>query len=129
MVNIIGAYKNKNAGFVADLVFGPRGSDAIFNAPMYTNPKGASSAHIINQLFVYYNISNCVKMTLGQFNTFLSYETITPTKNFHYSTSYLFSYGPFNHTGLMADIDLKKGWMAKFAVMNPTDYTEFNPFN
>jgi hypothetical protein len=80
-------------------------------------------------MYAYYQLSKNVRLNLGQFNTFLSYEVISPTKNYHYSTSYLFSYGPFNHTGVWADLDLKKGWTAKLAVMNPTDYTEFNPFN
>jgi hypothetical protein len=39
----------------------------------------------------------------------------------------MFSYGPFNHTGLRADFDLGGGFGAKLAVMNPTDFVEFNP--
>src|SRR5690606_21923442 len=49
--------------------------------------------------------------------------------NFHYSTSYMFSYGPFSHAGLRADFDLGGGLEAKLAVMNPTDLVEFNPVN
>ncbi len=129
MINLVGTYKGTRGGIVADLVFGPRGSDAVFNAPMYTNGKGGSSSQVVNQLLLYYNISKVFRLSLGQFNTFFSYEVISPAKNYHYSTSYLFSYGPFNHTGLVADLDLKEGWMAKLAIMDPTDYTEFNPFN
>jgi hypothetical protein len=129
MVNLVGMYTTKKSGFVADLVFGPRGSDAVFNAPLYRNSSGGSSAQIINQLYAYYQLNDRIKVSLGQFNTFLSYEVISPVKNFHYSTSYLFSYGPFNHTGLWTDIDLLNGWTAKLAIMNPTDYTEFNPFD
>jgi len=127
MINLIGTYKGKKSGFVTDLVYGPRGSDAVFNAPLYRNTNGSSQ--IINQMFVYYQLSKNVKLSFGQFNTFLSYEVISPTLNFHYSTSYLFSYGPFSHTGLWTDISLGKGWNAKVAIMNPTDYTEFNPFD
>jgi hypothetical protein len=129
MINVIAMYKGKKSGLVADLVFGPRGSDAVFNAPLYKNTSGGASSQIINQMYVYYQISKGVRLNFGQFNTFLSYEVISPAKNFHYSTSYLFSYGPFNHTGIWADLNLKKGWSAKLAIMNPTDYTEFNPFN
>ena len=128
MVNLIGSYRGKKSGFVADLVVGPRGSDAVFNAPLHKNVSGSGSAHFINQMYAYYQISKKVKLNFGQFNTFLGYELIAP-KNFHYSTSYLFSYGPFNHTGLWADLDLKKGWTSKVAIMNPTDYTEYNPFD
>jgi hypothetical protein len=66
---------------------------------------------------------------MGQFNTFLGYEVISPAVNFHYSTSYLFSWGPFNHTGLRADFSLSDNIVAKLAVMNPTDIVEFNPVN
>ncbi len=119
MVNLIASYEGEKVGFVGDLVFGPRGRDALFNV----------EGGIINQLFVYYNLSEKVKLNLGQFNTFLGYEVISPAVNFHYSTSYLFSYGPFNHTGLRADFDLGGGMVAKLAVMNPTDILEFNPVN
>ncbi len=129
MVNVVGTYTSKKTGAVIDLVFGPRGTDAVFNAPLYKNSRGGGSAQMINQMYVYYQLTKHVKLNFGQFNTFLSYEVISPVKNYHYSTSYLFSYGPFNHTGLWADFSLKNGWSAKLAVMNPTDYTEFNPFD
>src|SRR6187402_2845687 len=110
MINLIGSYTGKKSGFVADLVFGPRGSDAVFNAPLYKNAGGGGSAHLINQMYIYYEISKNIKVSIGQFNTFLSYEVISPVKNFHYSTSYLFSYGPFNHTGIWTDVNLGGGW-------------------
>ena len=129
MVNLIGSYTGKNTGFVIDLVVGPRGADAVFNAPMHVNSSGGGSAHLINQMYAWCKLTRNVKLNLGQFNTFLGYESISPLKNFHYGTSYLFSYGPFNHTGLWADIDFRNGWTGKLAFMNPTDYTEFNPFD
>lgn len=119
MVNLVASYEGEKVGFVGDLVFGPRGRDAVFNTPI----------GIVNQLFVYYNLSDKVKLNLGQFNTFLGYEVISPAVNFHYSTSYLFSYGPFSHTGLRADFSLGGGLEAKLAVLNPTDFLEFNPVN
>lgn len=119
MANLIGSYQGEKAGFTADLVYGPRGFDAVF-VNEYTGQR------IINQLFAYYKISDAVTLNLGQFNTFLGYEVISPTLNFHYSTSYMFSFGPFNHTGLRADFDLGGGLGAKLAVMNPTDFVEFN---
>lgn len=122
MANVIAAYEGEKVGFVADLVFGPRGTDAIFESPMYS-----ATGDIINQLYVYWNVSDAVTLTFGNFNTFLGYEVISPAANFNYSTSYLFSYGPFSHTGLKADFDLGNDWSAMVAVMNPTDLTEFNP--
>src|SRR5690606_587180 len=122
MANVIAAYEGEKVGFVADLVFGPRGSDAIFASPMYSG-----TGNIVNQLYVYWQVSEAVKLTFGNFNTFLGLEVIAPAANFNYSTSYLFSYGPFSHTGLKADVDLGGEWSAMLAVMNPSDLTEFNP--
>ncbi len=121
MVNLIAGYEGEKVGFVADLVFGPRGEEAVFGSPV-------GSANIVNQLYVYWNVSDKVKLTLGNFNTFLGYEVISPTANFNYSTSYLFSYGPFSHAGLKADFDLGSDWSAMLAVMNATDLTDINPF-
>ncbi len=120
MINLIAGYEGEKVGFVADMVYGPRGADAVFGSP-------AGSAQIVNQLYAYWNVSEKVTLTLGNFNTFLGYEVISPTANFNYSTSYLFAYGPFSHTGIKADIALSENTSLMLAVMNPTDATEFNP--
>ena len=120
MINLVAGYEGEKVGFVADMVYGPRGADAVFGSP-------AGSAQIVNQLYAYWNVSEKVTFTLGNFNTFLGYEVISPTANFNYSTSYLFSYGPFSHTGIKADIALSENTSLMLAVMNPTDATEFNP--
>lgn len=122
MVNLIASYDGEKSGFVADIVFGPRGQEAVFGNP-------STGQRIINQAFAYYKFSDKITLNLGQFNTFLGYEVISPAVNFHYSTSYLFSYGPFNHTGARLDFAFDNGMVAKFAVMNPTDIVEFNPVN
>ncbi|MEC8682384.1 MAG: outer membrane beta-barrel protein, partial [Bacteroidota bacterium] len=72
-------------------------------------------------------VSESVTLTFGNWNTFLGYEVISPAANFNYSTSYMFSYGPFSHSGLKADFALDDNWSAMLAVMNPTDWTDFNP--
>ncbi|SMP35621.1 Putative beta-barrel porin-2, OmpL-like. bbp2 [Algoriphagus winogradskyi] len=125
MANIIATYEGEKVGAVADLVFGPRGEDAVFGSPLYAGGM-AGSSQIVNQLYVYWNVSDAVTLTMGNFNTFLGYEVISPTANFNYSTSYMFSYGPFSHTGLKADFALSDKWSLMAAVMNPTDMTEFN---
>lgn len=129
MVNLIASYQGEKAGFVGDLVFGPRGSDAVFNSGGYGNLTGAGSGHIVNQLFAYYKFTDGFTLNMGQFNTFVGYEVISPTVNVNYSTSYLFSNGPFSHTGLRADFSFGEGMVAKLAIMNPTDFLEFNPVN
>ncbi len=125
MANIIATYQTKKVGAVIDLVFGPRGEDAVFGSPLYSGGFGGSS-QMVNQLYVYWNVSDKVTLTMGNFNTFLGYEVISPKSNFNYSTSYQFSYGPFSHTGLKANFKLSDKWSFLAAVMNPTDMTEFN---
>ncbi|MBU3010357.1 porin [Polaribacter vadi] len=120
MINLVAAYEGEKVGFVADMVYGPRGADAVFNSV-------GNSSSIVNQLYAYWNVSEKVTLTIGNFNTFLGYEVISPTANFNYSTSYLFSYGPFSHTGIKADFDLGGDTSLMLAVMNPTDATEYNP--
>ena len=122
MANVVASYEGEKVGFVADLVFGPRGTDAIFASPMYS-----ATGNIVNQLYAYWNVSDNVTLTMGNFNTFLGYEVISPVGNFNYSTSYLFSYGPFSHTGLKADFTLSDDLSLMVGVMNDTDATEFNP--
>ena len=120
MANIVLSYEGEKSGFVADLVYGPRGADAV--------SKSAGSSNIVNQLYVYYNVSDSFTLTLGNFNTFLGYEVISPAANFNYSTSYMFSYGPFSHTGLKADIALSDDVSLMVGVLNQTDYTEQNSY-
>lgn len=125
MLNLITTYEGKKVGVVADLVFGPRGEDAVFRSPMNAAGIGGSS-QIVNQLYVYWTVSDAVTLTFGNFNTYLGYEVISPTANFNYSTSYMFSYGPFSHTGIKANFDLSERISFMASIMNPTDMTEYN---
>ena len=119
MANVIVSYEGEKSGFVADFVFGPRGTDAVFNS--------TGSSNIVNQLYAYYNLSDSFTLTLGNFNTFLGYEVISPVANFNYTTSYMFSYGPFSHTGIKADIAVNDDVSIMLGVLNATDMTEFQP--
>lgn len=120
MANLVLSYEKGSVGAVADLVYGPRGTDAVFGST-------TASSSIVNQLYVYWNVSESVTLTFGNWNTFLGYEVISPAANFNYSTSYMFSYGPFSHSGLKADFALDDNWSAMLAIMNATDFTDFNP--
>ncbi|MBK9735874.1 MAG: porin [Saprospiraceae bacterium] len=121
MFNLIAKYEKGKTGFVTDLVFGPRGRDAVFNSP--------GSLNIVNQAYAFYKPTDKLTLTMGKFNTFVGYEVISPVLNYHYSTSYMFSFGPFNHTGLKGNYDLGKGFGVMAGVFNPTDYTDSNPNN
>ncbi len=111
MANIIASYEGEKVGAVADLAFGPRALQAV----------GGDAGVFVNQLYAYWNVSESAKLTLGRFNTFLGYEVISPAANFNYSTSYLFSSGPFSHVGLKADFALSEDFSLMLAVMNVTD--------
>ena len=70
MANVILSYEGEKSGFVADFVYGPRGVEAVFNS--------SGSSNIVNQLYAYLNVSDNFTLTLGNWNTFLGYEVISP---------------------------------------------------
>ncbi|MBC3845261.1 porin [Winogradskyella echinorum] len=113
MGNIIASYESGKVGAVLDLVTGPRGAGATFSNDIVDG--------IVNQAYAYWNVSESTTLTFGRFNTFLGYEVIAPAANFNYSTSYLFSSGPFSHVGLKADFALSDDFSLMLAVMNPWD--------
>ena len=126
MFNLKSSYESGKTGFVADLVFGPRGEDATF---MSDTLRPSGSSNIINQLYAYWNVNDKLTLTMGNFNTFLGYEVISPIGNFNYSTSYMFSYGPFSHSGLKADFAFSEDFTGMLAVLNSTDETEYSSTN
>lgn len=108
MANLVLEYKGGKTGAVIDVAFGPRGIDA-------------TGGYDINQLYMYWDVSESTTLTMGRFNTYLGYEVISPVGNFNYSTSYLFSSGPFSHVGLKADFGLSEDFSLMLAFMNVTD--------
>lgn len=118
MGNIIFGYEGEKTGAVLDLVVGPRGAGATFNTDIVDG--------IVNQAYVYWNVTDGTTLTLGRFNTFLGYEVIAPAANFNYSTSYLFSSGPFSHVGLKADFALSDDWSLMLAITNPWDTNDIS---
>lgn len=118
MGNVIFAYDGEKVGAVLDLVTGPRGENATFNSDIVDG--------IVNQAYVYWNVTEGTTLTMGRFNTFLGYEVIAPAANFNYSTSYLFSSGPFSHMGLKADFTLSDDFSLMLAVTNPWDTNDIS---
>ena len=117
MANVIFS-KTGKVGFTADLAFGPRAEAA--NG--YVNEDGSiSSLSLIKQLYVTYTPADWVTLTLGNFGTFVGYEVIDAPVNLNYSTSYLFTNGPFYHTGLKANFTLSEKFGAMLGVFNDTD--------
>jgi hypothetical protein len=99
-------------GMVADLGFGRRAEEFSYN------DEGTLLA--IKQAYLTYAPTANLKFTAGSFATHVGYELVDPNLNRNYSMSYMFSYGPFFHTGLKADLAFgKSGFM--IGVTNPTD--------
>lgn len=81
------------ASFVGEASFGPRSDQSL--------PADGSKYHIQN-LYVSYNVTDKFNLTGGYMATFIGYEVVSPAANFNYSTSYLFTYGPFQNAGIKA---------------------------
>ncbi len=107
MANVILSKEVGKASFVADLAFGPRADQ--------------SAPGPIQNLYVSYALSNKVSVTGGFMGTFVGYEVISPVGNFNYSTSYLFSNGPFQNGGLKFDFAISDNFAIMAGVFNEFD--------
>ncbi len=97
MVNLIVSKTVGKASFVGDVSFGPRGQyQSLLNG-------GDGNSFHIQNLHMSYAFTDRFSMTAGFMGTFVGYEIISPTGNFNYSTSYLFSAGPFQNAGIKAE--------------------------
>ena len=99
---------------VADLGFGRRATEFSYNET------GILAA--VKQAYVTYAPSDKVTFTMGKFATHVGYELLDPQLNRNYSMDYMFSYGPFSHTGLKMDVAVSKNFGFMVGVANPTDY-------
>ena len=81
-----------------------------------------SLANIV-QGFVYYNVTDKIKLTAGKWGTHIGYEVVDAALNRNYSMSYMFSYGPFYNTGLKADVSIGGKSAFMVGISNPTDFT------
>ncbi|ACF12879.1 conserved hypothetical protein [Chloroherpeton thalassium ATCC 35110] len=122
MANVILSQKMDKVSFVADLAWGPRADAA--------NGSAGSSTDAIKQLFMTYAATDDLTITAGNFSTFVGYEVIDATGNFNYSTSYMFSNGPFYHTGVKADYAVNDQFGFMVGLFNDTDSkTDANGIN
>ena len=100
MLNLILKKSAGKASFVGDVSFGPRGQ--YQSIPTGDVGNTTNSFHIQN-LYGVYKFSDAFSMTAGYMGTFVGYEVISPVANFNYSTSYLFTNGPFQNAGVKAN--------------------------
>jgi hypothetical protein len=101
-------------GATIDLGFGTRAEEFAYN--------DANTRFALKQLYITYAASSAVKFTLGTWATHVGYEMLDPYLNRNYSMSYMFTNGPFSHTGLKADISLGGKNALMLGISNPTDY-------
>jgi hypothetical protein len=72
-------------------------------------------------LYFSYSANSWLKLTAGSWATHVGYELVDAYANRNYSMSYMFTNGPFFHTGVKAEISTgKSGFMV--GVTNPTDF-------
>jgi hypothetical protein len=118
MASIKAEHTIGKVGMTADLGFGQRADDFS-----YTDAQGNSESRFaIKQLFVTYAPSDKLKFTFGEWATHIGYELVDAYLNRNYSMSYMFSYGPFLHTGIKADIALGGKNALMIGIANPTDF-------
>ncbi|MES1217492.1 MAG: porin [Bacteroidota bacterium] len=114
MASLKVAHSFGKIGAVVDLGFGSRAKEFSYNETGITQA--------VKQAYVTYAPSDKVTFTMGKFGTHVGYELLDPQLNRNYSMSYMFSYGPFSHTGLKMDVAVSKNFGFMLGVANPTDY-------
>lgn len=120
MVNLILEQTLGKASFVGDIAFGPR------NAGSAGPGEDVFEPHIQN-LYVSYALTDKLTLTAGYMGTFVGYEIISPTGNFNYSTSYLFTNGPFQNAGIKAEYAFTDRFSLMVGLFNDWNvYTDFN---
>ena len=118
MASIQAAHSFGKANAFADLGFGRRAQDFSYNDGV--NNSYFSLANV-KQLYVSYAITDKFKLTMGKWATHVGYELVDAYLNRNYSMDYMFSYGPFFHTGLKADVSLGGKSAFMVGIANPTD--------
>ena len=121
MINVIVGKTVGKASFVGDVSFGPRGQyQSLLNG-------GDGNTFNIQNLYMSYAFSDKFSVTAGFMGTFVGYEIISPAGNFNYSTSYLFSAGPFQNAGIKAQYDFSDKVGLMVGLFN--DWNVYQDFN
>jgi hypothetical protein len=115
MASIKADYSVGKVDGVVDLGFGRRAEEFSYN------DNGTLVA--VKQAYVSYAPSDKVKFTMGKWFTHVGYEVPDAYLNRNYSMDYMFSYGPFFHTGLKMDVTLSSNFGFMVGVANPTDFS------
>jgi hypothetical protein len=106
---------------VVDLGFGRRAEEFSYpDGDLDQGKNGFLSLAAVKQAYLSYAPSSHVKFTMGKWGTHVGYELLDAYLNRNYSMDYMFSYGPFSHTGIKADFTFGNcGLMV--GITNPPD--------
>lgn len=115
MASIKADYAIGKVDGVIDLGFGTRAQEFSYN-------DGGTRA-AIKQAYVSYAPSDKVKFTMGKWATHVGYELLDAYLNRNYSMDYMFSFGPFFHTGVKVDVTANSNFGFMVGVANPNDFT------
>lgn len=112
MISLKAEHAIGKIGMVADLGFGQRADDFSYN--------DNNSRVALKQLYLSYAPVENFKISAGSWATHIGYELVDAPANRNYSMSYMFSYGPFFHTGVKGELTLGKNTFM-LGVANPSD--------
>ena len=114
MANVSISKDFTNSGFMVDLIFGRRAEEFNYNYD-------GKISQAIKQLYFYYKPSKDIKLTMGSWNTHVGYEVPEAVNNLNYSMSYMFTHGPFFHTGVKGEFALSDKFTLMLGVFSNTD--------
>lgn len=126
MLDVILKKSVGKASFVGDISFGPRGQYQSLPNGNGDAGNAANSFHIQN-LYATYQFSDKFSMTAGYMGTFVGYEVISPVGNLNYSTSYLFTSGPFQNAGIKGNFTFSEKVGLMVGLFN--DWNTYQDFN
>ncbi|HTQ26867.1 MAG TPA: outer membrane beta-barrel protein [Puia sp.] len=117
MASIRGDHSFGAVSATVDLGFGRRAEEFSYN------DGGHPTLFAVKQLFLAWQATSKLKFTMGKWGTHIGYEVVDAFSNRNYSMDYMFSYGPFFHTGLKADVTLSGTTAFMVGIANPTDFS------
>lgn len=110
--------------FVGEFSFGPRSFKSI---PTFQIDTDDDININIQNIYMTYAFNEKISLTAGYMGTFIGYEVISPAANFNYSTSYLFSFGPFQNAGFKLDWAIADNFSIMAGIFN--DWNVYQDFN
>lgn len=100
--------------FVADIVMGQKAKEINY---LYQQSKWS----LIKELYASYQFTPQLKLSAGHFLTHFGYEAVEAIDNFNYSTSYGYTFEPYQHTGFKMDYQWNPNWTLMLGIFNRND--------